>query len=292
MAGFKFKNYKPFECDIIEIDSVLVSKVLINFGTVICTASNSLTNYFIPSIDGKELKSSDEDGFIENNTLIINQSKGCICLKITLNNYDVAGIVREARGALLVRTLGAFKPYIRKYVLPSMIERRITTNLNAYDYTKEDIGLGKKDLVIDESLDYVEGIKKEKQEIKDGPIGVIWRPENSAYYKLVDEGTEGYNAKPLDICFDQNIFPLVNISNVIKEVSIEFIETNNSKEVEEKLDKYNFIINNIKYVPIAWIDSSSNPILEQIVEFDYVYSFPFYYSRTQVQNNKLQTFKK
>ena len=43
MPGFKFKNYKPFECDIIESDSIIVKKVLINFGTVFCTASNSFT---------------------------------------------------------------------------------------------------------------------------------------------------------------------------------------------------------------------------------------------------------
>ena len=290
MPGFKLKNYKPFECDITEVDSILVKKVLINFGTVICTASNSLDNYFIPKIAGKELIRSNEDNFLENNTLIINGSSGaslgCIALKIKLKDFQTSGpgsASSQWYNAFINVAIGAFKPYINKYVLPSMVKKRISSSFDLYDYSDPATGLTKKTLVIIPTDDAKE---KEIEEINQlaVPGAPKWLPENSSVYILIDVDDAGnpidlatlpYNAKPLDICFDQNFFPLVNVSNIIESVDIEFIQTSSSRVAEENLDKYNFIENNIKYIPIAWIDDGS---LEQIVDFDYIYSFPHYFS--------------
>lgn len=298
MADFKLKNYKPFKCDIVEQDSIIIKKVLINFGVVICTASNSLTNYFIPKIQGKELIRSEESNFSENNTLTIgDKTRGTICLKIILKAFDHAGVASEWNKAFLSNTF-SFKKHVEKHVPPSMIAKRITTNLDTYNYENAEIGLTKKALVI---RDYPE---KESDTTRDGIIAeqalvtkdaneeawdenFIWKPENSAYYKLVDADVAGnpiagppaYNAKPIDIAFDHNLFSLVNISNIISDVFLEFTETTDTREVEEKLDKYNFIQkegnNDIKLIPIAWIDGGQ---IEQIVNFDYIYSFPHYFS--------------
>lgn len=298
MADFKLKNYKPFKCDIIEKDSIIIKKVLINFGVVICTASNSLTNYFIPRIQGKQLVRSEEDNFLENNTLTINdKTRGTICLKIILRAFDHTGIQREWNKAFLSST-ASFKKHIEKHVPPSMIAKRITNNLDTYNYENAEIGLTKKALVIrdypaNESDTTRAGIIAERDLVlKDanaevGDENFVWKPENSAYYKLVDADQNGnpiagqaaYNAKPIDIVFDHNLFSLVNISNIISEVVLEFIDTTDIREVEEKLDKYNFIQkdgnNYIKLIPIAWIDGGQ---IEQIVNFDYIYSFPHYFS--------------
>jgi hypothetical protein len=287
MPGFKLKNYKPFECDIIEVDSVLVKKVLINFGTVICTASNSLANYFIPKIEGKELIRSNEDNFLENNTLSINggngSSSGCIALKINLKDFQDEEIQEQWYSTFIRAATGKFKPYIEKYVLPSMIKQRITSNLDEYNYGDESTGLTKKTLVeIDNLNTTVQGIANEKKALEGSAY--IWRKENSAYYKLIDVANDGvtpidlatlpYNAKPLDICFDHNLFPLVNISNIIESVDIEFIEISEGLLYGEKLNLFNLIENNIKYIAIAWINNGS---LEQIVDFDYIYCFPNYF---------------
>ena len=294
MAGFKFKNYKPFECDITEYDSIIVKKVLINFGTVICTASNSLTNYFIPKIEGKEMIRSNKDNFLENNTLIVEETRGTISLKITLKNFDHQSTKGQWNKAFFNPTIAGFKNYIPKHVLPSMIEKRITTNFSAYDYSGLETGLTKKALVLLESATPAD-IAKEKEDLKKKNPNAIWTEANSAFYKLVDadengiplKGPPAYNARPLDICFDHNLFPLVNISNIISEVAINFISTTNTRIVEEKLDKYNFIQkegdNYVKYIPIAWIDAGT---VEQIVNFDYIYSFPHYFL---IEN--LETFK-
>lgn len=301
MPGFKLKNYKPFECDIIEVDSVLVKKVLINFGTVICTASNSLSNYFIPKIEGKELLRSNEDNFLENNTLIINGSSGAslgyIALKIKLKDFQTSGpgsASSEWYSAFISVADGAFKTYINKYVLPSMIEKRISSSFDSYNYSDRATGLTKKALRI---IPGPEAKAIEIQEIRDlaVPGAPTWLPENSSVYVLVDADDAGnpvdlatlpYNAKPLDICFDQNFFPLVNISNIIESVDIEFIETSSSTLGDENLDKYNFIENNIKYIVIACINNGS---LEQIVDFDYIYSFPYYFSIDKAKTFKTET---
>jgi hypothetical protein len=69
---------------------------------------------------------------------------------------------------------------------------------------------------------------------------------------------------------------------------VEFVEsTEDTKEKEEKLDKYNFIINNEKLIPIAYLDSSQKTQLEQIIDFDYVFNFPFYFD-----SKNLKQFKK
>jgi hypothetical protein len=297
MPGFKLKNYKPFQCDIIEVDSVLVKKVLINFGTVICTASNSLANYFIPKIQGKELLRSNEDNFLENNTLIINGSSGAslgyIALKIKLKDFQTLGpgsVSSEWYNAF-VNVTPTFKTYINKYVLPSMIEKRISSSFDSYNYSEPSTGLTKKALRI---IPGPEAKAKEIQEIRElaVPGAPTWLPENSSVYRLIDVDDAGnpvdlatlpFNAKPLDICFDQNFFPLVNVSNIIESVDIEFIETSSSTLADENLDKYNFIENNIKYIVIACINAGS---LEQIVDFDYIYSFPYYFSI-----DKAKTFK-
>jgi hypothetical protein len=288
MPGFKLKNYKPFECDIVEVDSVLVKKVLINFGTVICTASNSLDNYFIPKIAGKELIRSNEDNFLENNTLIIGSgaSLGCIALKIKLKDFQASGpgsASLQWYNAFVNVAVGAFKPYINKYVLPSMVEKRISSSFDSYNYSDPATGLTKKALRIIPGQVAKDTEIAEQKELA-VPGAPTWLPENSSVYILIDVDDAGnpidlstlpYNAKPLDICFDQNFFPLVNVSNIIESVDIEFIETSSSRVAEENLDKYNFIENNIKYIPIAWIDAGA---LEQIVDFDYIYSFPHYFS--------------
>ena len=298
MPGFKFKNYKPFECDIIESDSIIVKKVLINFGTVFCTASNSLTNYFIPKVEGKPLIRSNEDNFLQNNTLIVEETRGTICLEITLNTFEDATIKKEWLDAFSLFSVAdtRFKTYINKYVPPSIITRNITSSgLDNYKFSDPGTGLTKKVLVqIDPgTAKTINGIAKEKDDISKLPVGTAsWTEANSAFYKLVDaddsgevplSGPQPYNARPLDICFDHNLFPLINISNIISEVIINFIPTTNTREAEEKLDKYNFILDNVKYIPIAWVDAGR---IEQIVNFDYIYSFPYYFS-----TENLKTFK-
>ena len=72
--------------------------------------------------------------------------------------------------------------------------------------------------------------------------------------------------------------PLVNFSLPISEVLLEFHESEMGQEEEERLDKYNFIIGSSKLVPIAYLDTSQKIIIDQIIDFDYIFNFPFHFN--------------
>ncbi len=70
--------------------------------------------------------------------------------------------------------------------------------------------------------------------------------------------------------------PLINISFPIKKVSINFLAIGDLAEMEVD-DRFNFIVDNHKWVAIAYINPNSTPKVEQILDSDYIFNFPFYY---------------
>lgn len=93
--------------------------------------------------------------------------------------------------------------------------------------------------------------------------------KNFAVEARRDYFTEAFGAEFLDPFFS----PLANITPKIIDVRIKFLQTNPS--LVEDLDTFNFISSDYKKrVPIAVVDSNSNPILTQILDIDYFFVFP------------------
>ena len=89
MKKLNIEPMKPFSCFIQEIENNIVTKVFVNFGVVVCTASNSLKNIFVPrTASKKRLNFFAEKRDIGFNT-IDTGSKGCICLRISLTDINL-----------------------------------------------------------------------------------------------------------------------------------------------------------------------------------------------------------
>jgi hypothetical protein len=136
-------------------------------------------------------------------------------------------------------------------------------------------------------LELENALKEEKQRYKDE--GIAWKETYSQYYgttkKITEENkNKKYVAQPKEYILKPSMLPMVNFTAPILDVSIEFIPFSQNKEEEEKEIKYNFILNNTKLVPIAYFNSNSPKIIEQIIDFDYVFNFPFYYNENLISD--------
>jgi hypothetical protein len=286
MKKLNIEPMKPFSCFIQKIENNAVTKVFVNFGLVICTASNSLKNIFVPKTKSKKrLNFFAEKRDIGFNT-IDTGAKGCICLRITLKdiNLFLTESVIEWEQSLFSKNSELFKNYIKKYVTEEDIRDNIAEDLSLIDLADEK--LGQQTITYVPILSLIDPNSPDARRIKielarEQKLWKNWTPDISDYYEQVPfnypEDTP-FVFRPTDVLGSSNITPLINASCPISDVSIEFIESSaQSKEEEEKLDKYNFIINGEKLIPIAYIDSSKKDKLEQIIDFDYVFNFPFYF---------------
>jgi hypothetical protein len=69
--------------------------------------------------------------------------------------------------------------------------------------------------------------------------------------------------------------PLVNMAAPIKNVTIRFVELATDLQESENLESLNFIVSNHKLVPIAYVDLSATKKVEQLLDKDYFFCFPF-----------------
>jgi hypothetical protein len=291
MKKLNVEPMKPFSCFIQKIENGIVKKVFVNFGIVVCTASNSLKNIFVPKTPSKKtLNFFAEKRDIGFNT-IDTGAKGCICLSISLKGIDLtlSDAVTEWEQSVFSKNSQAFITYIQKYLTEDIIRDYITEDLQLIDLANPKLGMENGVfLPIWKKIDpSIEGYDKAVEDIKrdlayEQSLFKNWSPDISAYYDI------GNPENPLeDVTFvfqpgkllgSSLLTPLINASCIISDVSIKFIPSSTqSKEEEEKLDKYNFIINGEKLIPIAYIDSSAKDKLEQIIDFDYIFNFPFYF---------------
>jgi|LakMenEpi03Aug12_release.lakeMendotaPanAssembly.Ray.scaffolds.fasta_scaffold33004_5 hypothetical protein len=253
------------------------------------------------------LQKIEEKSLAESNIINANSDKGSICLKILFQDINkiLEEKCKEWQQSLFTKSTTLFKNYIDKYQTNLYISGNIAKNLNTIDLSDSKLGLQQKELFPKYFLytkpgdaDF-ENIKKDwkkdlDQEISrvNGSAGNdIWKPELSEFYSLLNpndlQGTGIYPNSPLDYLMDVNLTPFLNSSCPIFDVGIEFIPfTEETIELEERLDKYNFIQTEddqkFKLIPIAYIDTSRNEIIEQIIDFDYVFSFPFYFNQESI----------
>ena len=315
---------KPFDCQVLAVSSSIVFQVLVNFGTVICTANNSLNNIFIPKnkISGLELKTIGSEDYIKSNVVNVGFSKGCLCLRIVFEEQSFLSDTyqKEWTMGLFNKSTEDFKKYLDKYQKDIYLKQNISSDMDNINFADPNLGLSISVYVpIWESLDPVKTedyealVKLLKEELgKEKKLqGENWKEETSDYYvpvnpddpygNLKDAGA--FTAQPKDYVFNTALLPLVNISPKIKDVFLEFIQSNLATlKEEERLDKYNFIVESTdsesgekiysKLIPIAWIDIQSDTILEQIVDFDYIFNFPYYYCKLEnAATNKVSNFK-
>lgn len=294
MARIREKGLKPFECEYIDKDSILV-----NYGTVICPASNSNQNIFIPKgSNGKYLNKILDDDYVGplplNNIVDINGAeKGYICLNIIFK--DVEDYIKENADewekALFQKNSQLCQKYLSETATKDFLNR-ITSDetLVNIDLADESLGISNLALLpIFETIDPAsEGAEEAIEKIKENLViekasFENWNPESSAYYKAVDPD-DPYDigsdrvSKPREWIHSTYIMPLVNFSLPISEVLLEFHESETDQEQEERLDKYNFIIGSSKLVPIAYLDTSQKIIIDQIIDFDYIFNFPFHFN--------------
>jgi hypothetical protein len=298
MQNFKVNNLKPFECVYINENSIYV-----NYGTVICTAKNSIDNIFIPkSASSIPLQSFEEETSQQANIINIGGAqKGCICLEIKLVNINkiIEEKAKEWKSSLFEANEELFANYLKKYVNKQYIEKSIG-DLNSLKFSDPSSGLDDRILLTKESLinpkeegakDKIEilrrGLEEEKQKYIDR--GVTWSPAYSEFYESIKKVTKQNKDKkfvrqPKEYIFNPSMLPLINFSSPISDVFIKFLPFSQNKEQEEKLIKYNFIINNTKLIPIAFFDKNSKKIIDQIIDFDYIFNFPFYYDQSLISN--------
>lgn len=286
MKKLNIEPIKPFSCFIQKIENNIVKKVFVNFGLVVCTASNSLKNTFVPRTTSKKrLNFFAEKRDIGFNT-IDTTAKGCICLKITLKdiNLFLSENINDWEASLFTKNSELFNKYIKKYITEEDIRDHIAEDLSLIDLANEKLG-HEGEVYIPTYTLFDPGskdIQKEKELIaREQKLWKNWTPDISAYYLPLPPNypeESPFIFQPANVLGSSNMTPLINASCPISDVSIEFIESSTqTKEEEEKLDKYNFIINGEKLVPIAYIDSSAKNKLEQIIDFDYIFNFPFYF---------------
>jgi hypothetical protein len=296
MKKLNIEPMKPFSCFIQKIENNIVTKVFVNFGLVICTASNSLKNVFVPkTLSKKRLNFFAEKRNIGFNT-IDTAAKGCICLRITLKDIDsvLAESVNEWESSSFSKRSDLFKIYIKKYLTEDIIRDYIANDLQLIQLEDEKLGIKIGNYIPSYTLfdptseGYEDAVKIEKESIlREQNLLKNWTPDISAFYQIADSNNAPFVFKPATLLGSSILTPLVNASCPISDVSIEFIESSTqTKEEEEKLDKYNFIINGEKIIPISYLDSSKEDKLEQIIDFDYAFNFPFYFDQKNYKNFK------
>lgn len=291
MKKLNVEPMKPFSCFIQKIENGIVKKVFVNFGIVVCTASNSLKNIFVPKTPSKKtLNFFAEKRDIGFNT-IDTGAKGCICLSISLKDIDLtlSDAVTEWEQSVFSKNSQGFITYIQKYLTEDIIRDYITEDLQLINLSNAKLGMDNGVFLpvwkkIDPSI---EGYDKAVEDIKrdlayEQMLFKNWSPDFSAYYDIGNPENPledvPFVFQPGKLLGSSLLTPLINASCIISDVSIKFIPSSTqTKEQEEKLDKYNFIINGQKLIPIAYIDSSAKNKLEQIIDFDYVFNFPFYF---------------
>jgi hypothetical protein len=84
-----------------------------------------------------------------------------------------------------------------------------------------------------------------------------------------------------------SFLPLSNLSPPIKSVAIQYEESSFPLSGIEVLDSYNFIQDDIKRVPIAYVNSSQEPMIEQLLDIDYVFNFPYFF-RSELSESFLE----
>lgn len=338
---------KPFQCQLLQVSSI-VFQVLVNFGVVVSTnarleeeaapSNDPTTNYplnniFIPKNISSELRLQriGSEDYVKSNSVNVASSKGCICLKIILNNdYDD---IQSDYSKRLINELGfatsspfpdtIFKDYLKAHVKDQFVKKYIASDIDSVNFSNPNLGLDLKVLVPfwdaidpDKTPDYQQ-VKETFEKLIDEEKKILeaqdieWTPEISAYYTKVNpddpygnlKDAGAFTAQPKDYYFSTSLLPLINMSNTIKDVFIEFVNSNLATlQEEEKLDKYNFIIESTdtesgekiytKLIPIAWIDMNSDNILEQIIDFDYIFNFPYYYLKLEDElKNRVTNFQ-
>ncbi len=300
MTRLRKKGVNPFECEYIDTGSIYI-----NYGTVVCTSNNTTESIFIPKGgDGTVLKITldDEDkGPVSSaNIISINGAKkGCVCLNISFKDLTeiTENNIKEWEESLFAKDTEACQEYLLKN---STIEKLYSIESTSGDVYKIDIsdpemGIGFSKLVPitsipdadDETIRvWEEGLAFEKK------IYSNWIPQGSAYYYVVDpvnpSGLNPYPAAPRTWLNNTDLFPLMNISPPILDVKIEFHPSEIEIEEEEFLDKYNFIqIDNdikSKLVPIAYLNVTGENTIEQLIDFDYIFNFPYYFNNNNCIN--------
>jgi hypothetical protein len=298
METFKINNLKPFECVYINENSIYI-----NYGTVICTAKNSIDNIFIPkSASNIPLKSFEENNSQQTNIINIGGAqKGCICLEIKLvkMNRIIEEKTEEWKSSLFTGSEPLFLLYLQKYVNKEYIENNIG-DLASLKFSDPAAGIDDKVLVSKDTLidpkeegskDTIEriqlAIKNERQQYVEKKLE--WTAAFSSEYtstKLITKENKDkkFVNPPKDFIFKASMLPLINFSPPILDVFIKFLPFSQDKKEEEKLIKYNFIIDNTKLIPIAFFDKNSKKIIDQIIDFDYIFNFPFYYEESLITN--------
>lgn len=302
-----YKKINPFECILVEKIDPENGTVFVNIGSVICTASNSLNNRFIPLNVAKgnvPLQNVEDKSLDESNIININSEKGSICLRILFNDINkiLEDKTKEWEDSLFKKDTESFKNYVDKYQTNVYISGRIASDLESVDLGNPALGLQALDLLpsyyeytkVGEP-DYKElvdlwqrGLDQEIINMNAFAGNDIWKPTLSFYYRLLDPkdpmGTGIYPHSPLDYLMDVNLTPLINASCPIESVYIEYIPFEQETiEAEEKLEKYNFIQTEdekkFKLIPIAYIDMTTDKVVDQIIDFDYIFNFPFHFDQ-------------
>jgi len=302
-----YKKINPFECILVEKIDPENGTVFVNIGSVICTASNSLNNRFIPLNVAKgnvPLQNVEDKSLDESNIININSEKGSICLRILFNDINkiLEDKTKEWEDSLFKKDTESFKNYVDKYQTNVYISGRIASDLESVDLSNPALGLQALDLLpsyyeytkvgepdYQELVDlWQRGLNQEKIDMKAFAGNDIWKPNLSFYYRLLDPkdpmGTGIYPHSPLDYLMDVNLTPLINTSCPIESVYIEYIPFEQETiEAEEKLEKYNFIQTEsekkFKLIPVAYIDMTADKVIEQIIDFDYIFNFPFHFDQ-------------
>jgi hypothetical protein len=302
-----YKKITPFECILIERIDEETATVFVNLGSVICTASDSFNNRFVPlnvSQQNIPLQKIEDKSLDESNIININSKKGSICLKIFFNDINkiLEEKVKEWDDSLFKKNTEFFKNYIDKYQTNVYVSGKIAYDIESVNLADPKLGLQALDLFPDYFRYVKEGMPgyqeiKERWEIElereirgvnNNAGNDVWRPFLSDYYDLLNPndlmGTGIYPQSPLEYLMDVNLTPLINNSCPIKSVYIDYIPfTEDTIEAEEKLGKYNFIQTEdeekFKLVPIAYIDMTTEKVVDQIIDFDYIFNFPFYFDQ-------------
>lgn len=294
MSRIRRKGLKPFECEYLNENSIFV-----NYGTVICPAINSNENTFIPKGSNKKplnrlLDPNSNEAFPTNNIVEINGAqKGCVCLKIIFKDVNeyITENIDEWEQSLFQKKSQLGQEYLKKSATSDFLNN-ITSDPELLNIILEDSSLGISEIVrvptfetvdpkSENASSKVKQLKKSLEEER--KIYTNWNEESSSYYVNIKKDdpygiSKEYVSQPKNWIYSTNIMPLVNFSLPISDVQLEFHAFEINKEEEERLDKYNFIIDSSKLVPIAYLDTSETIVIDQIIDFDYICSFPFYFN--------------
>jgi hypothetical protein len=221
----KQKTLDPFQCLLTNGGE----SVIVNFGTVICTASDTVISTFVPTLEGLPLKRFREEGFSERNSLAITSSNSIVCLKVILENIE------------------------------NLVE---SVNLNW-----EDITLAGTESTLKETFDRCMSLELQRQ---------VFNLEEDQSVQDIDYSDDTF----LDSAVNTKLNPIIPWSPTV--LSVEIVERVFQDLSEEELSSELLLIQQngetyYKLVPIAIIQDS---VLEQIINFDLVFSCPLYWLET------------